>query len=236
MRAKEFKFTTGAPMSGHSKHNIEVRWSPPAANVFKLNTDGAFLQGKHAGSIGGALRDSSGNWIIGFSIIFFAYSHVMAELQALHTGLEIALDKHITTLEVEVDSTEVIELFNYAHPNYQSTVESCRSLLRRLGNPVVRHNFRQGNKLADFLAKEGSLLELNNDDHILVAAPAGARPILKADKNGETTTKSISLSTCTKLAMIRNLNIICNGVTSIDANSTTTREASSLSTTATVMF
>lgn len=41
----------------------------------------------------------------------------MNEMEALHTGLELVLDKHIISLEVEVDSTEVIDLFHYAHPN-----------------------------------------------------------------------------------------------------------------------
>ncbi|KAH0743314.1 hypothetical protein KY290_031307 [Solanum tuberosum] len=137
-----------------AKKNISICWFPPAANTFKLTIDGAFLQGSHTGSISGVLRDFVGNWVVGFCKKSYAYSHVMTELEALHTGLELVLDNHTTSLEVEIDSIEVIDLFYYAHPNYQPIVESCRSLLRRLGNPVVRHNFRQGNRLADFLAKE----------------------------------------------------------------------------------
>ncbi|KAG5625232.1 hypothetical protein H5410_010450 [Solanum commersonii] len=151
----------------------------------------------------------------------------MTELEA---RLELVLEKHITSLEVEID------LFHYAHPNYQPIVESCRSLLRRLGNPIVRHNFRQGNRLANFLAKEGNLLEVNNVTCILEAAPAGAKPILQAGKNGVATTRSISLSTCTKVAMLGNLNMIPKIVTSSDAITTiATRGANSILTTATVM-
>lgn len=203
-------------LSSFSKLNIEVDWFAPADNVFKLNTDGAILQGKHSGSIGGAMRYSLGTFIIGFSRKIVTYSHVMAELQALHTGLEIALERNISALEVEVVSTKVIEHFKYVHPNYQSIVESCRFPLRRLGNPVVRHNFRQGNRLADSLAMEGMLLDMKNEDYILLVAPSAARPNLLADKNGEATTRTIFLSTCTKLAILGNLNIICNGVTTND--------------------
>lgn len=61
-------------------------------------------------------------------------------------------------------------------------MESCRALLRRLGNPVICHNFRQGNRLADSLAKEESLLEVNNVTCILEAAPEDAHVFCKLIK------------------------------------------------------
>lgn len=101
---------------------------------------------------------------------------------------------------------------------------------------MVHHNVRKENGLANFLAKKERLLDLYNKDYILVAAPVCVRPILQANRNGETTNQSISISTCNKLAMLGNLNILCNGVDSIDANSITTGEANSLSTTNVVLF
>ncbi|KAH0724806.1 hypothetical protein KY284_000671 [Solanum tuberosum] len=169
------------------------------------------------GGIGGVIRDSYGNWVIGFIKIIYAYSPVMAGLQALHTGLTLALEKQTLPIEVEIDSTEVIELFQYAHPNFQSTIESCMSLLKKLGNPVVHHNFRQGNRLADFLAKEGSILSMNNNSPILAATPADARSILQADKDGVAITRRMSLATCSKLSMLGNLNVLFD-VSSSDAN------------------
>lgn len=43
----------------------------------------------------------------------------MAESQALETRLQLALKKHMMPIETEVDSSEVIELFQYMHFNYQ---------------------------------------------------------------------------------------------------------------------
>ncbi|KAH0653027.1 hypothetical protein KY289_030705 [Solanum tuberosum] len=111
-------------------------------------------------------------------------SHVLTELEALHTRLELVLDNHITSLEVEIDSIEV------------------------------------------------AIEEVGESS----ATPAGAKPILQADKSGAATTRSISLSTCTKLAMLGNLNIIPSVVTSSDAITTITAgDANSISATATVM-
>ncbi|KAH0655684.1 hypothetical protein KY285_030566 [Solanum tuberosum] len=121
-------------------------------------------------------------------------SHVLTELEALHTRLELVLDNHITSLEVEIDSIEVA------------------------------------------IEEVGESSEVNNVTRILEATPAGAKPILQADKSGAATTRSISLSTCTKLAMLGNLNIIPSVVTSSDAITTITAgDANSISATATVM-
>lgn len=79
----------------------------------------------------GLLEARRATGLLALAEFFFAYNNVMTELQALHTDLEIDIERHITAQEVEVDSTKVIELFHYAHPTYQSNMESCRSLLGR---------------------------------------------------------------------------------------------------------
>ncbi|KAG5587506.1 hypothetical protein H5410_047940 [Solanum commersonii] len=104
--------------------------------------------------------------------------------KALETGLKLGLEKHMMSIEMETDSTEIIEICHHTHPNYQFNEESYMLLLKRLGNPVVNHNSQHGNKLAYFLANEGSKL----------------------------------VSTCTKLAIFENLNVITNDETSRYAN------------------
>lgn len=83
----------------------------------------------------------------------------MAELKALETDLQLALDLLMMPIEVETDPIEVIDLLQHTHLIYQSVVDSCRFLLSRLGNPILCHKFREGNKLADFLAKKGCMLD-----------------------------------------------------------------------------
>ncbi|KAH0643041.1 hypothetical protein KY290_034644 [Solanum tuberosum] len=189
MRATEFKHMTDSPIISPNRIDIKIRWFPPTTNAFKLNIDRAFYKDSQMGGIGGVIRNSHGNWVAGFREKIYALTHVMAELKALETGLQVALD---------------------------------RLLLRRLGNPVLRHNFRQGNKLADFLAKEGSKLNTTNETAILETTPPGATPILQADKDGVVTNRQLSVSTSTKLAMFGNQNVLRNDVTSTDAIITST--------------
>ncbi|KAG5596570.1 hypothetical protein H5410_037802, partial [Solanum commersonii] len=62
-------------------------------------------------------------------------------------------------IEVEIDSIEIIQLLEHNQPTYESITLSCRSLLKKLGNLVVRHNT---NKVADILAKQGTKLTKSN--------------------------------------------------------------------------
>lgn len=81
-------------------------------------------------------------------------------------------------------------------------------MLRRFGNPVVRHNFRQGNKVADFLCKIGSQLTTIPQSHILHTPPEATIEFLKADQEGVLATKQIFRSLCNKLASFGNLSVI----------------------------
>lgn len=126
---------------------------PPDPNTgLKLNKDGAFLAKLKECGIGGVIRDSHDNWIIGFQAKTHAYNPVVMELKALENGLHLALTNHLHVTEVESNSTEVIEPLVQPSDTYHSILSSCRLLLKMLGNPVVRHNFREENRLANLLA------------------------------------------------------------------------------------
>lgn len=60
-----------------------------------------------------------------------------------------------------------MSLLDKLQPIFHSIVLSCRQLLMKLGNPVLRYNFRQGNKVADFLAKQGRNVPTLNSTYIL---------------------------------------------------------------------
>ncbi|MCE3050851.1 hypothetical protein HAX54_048290, partial [Datura stramonium] len=120
------------------------------------------------------------------------HTHTMPELQILELGLQLAYNHKFFPLDVETDSTEVIESFNYSHPIYASCVESCRSLLKKLGNPPLRHNFRDANKIADVLAEEGSKLTSNMTNILLVHTPLLRKQ--QMGNAGEETTKLVDRS------------------------------------------
>nr|XP_009772174.1 PREDICTED: uncharacterized protein LOC104222630 [Nicotiana sylvestris] len=89
-----------------------------------------------------------------------------AELLAVEYGLQLATQYSLFPIKVETDSVEAIELLQQNHITYQSTLDSCRYQLRRLGSPAVRHSFREGNKASHLLAKQGSKQAMCN--HLLI--------------------------------------------------------------------
>lgn len=51
----------------NTSRSIMVRWIPPPRNFFKLNTDGSSFENPGKEGIGGVIRNSNGNWVLGFS-------------------------------------------------------------------------------------------------------------------------------------------------------------------------
>lgn len=116
----------------------------------------------------------------------------MDEMEALLQGLQLAKDNNFTTIEIETDSTDLMEALHHAQPLYASISNSCRLLMKKLGNPVIRHSFRQANQVADFLSKMGSKLTSSAQATIFQYPPAPAIPLTKADLEGVTTTRGKS--------------------------------------------
>lgn len=126
---------TASPTHDSFKKEIQISWSPPPVSYYKLNTDGAFIKEDQTGGVGRVVRDPKSNWVIVFYKKICIFSHTLAELQDLELGLQLALDRGTVPIEVETDSTEVIEL-HHSRPTNHTVLDSCRSLLKSLGNPV----------------------------------------------------------------------------------------------------
>lgn len=70
----------------------------------------------------------------------------MVELLALKQGLELILDQSLTPLE----ATQVIHMISNISC-YNSLIVEYRLLTRRKDNPVVKHNFKEQNQIANQL-------------------------------------------------------------------------------------
>ncbi|MCD7466566.1 hypothetical protein HAX54_003394 [Datura stramonium] len=127
----------------------------------------------------------------------------MVELEALMQGLQLTISYKFYPIEIKIDSTEILEQLEHAHPIYESTIEYFRLLLRKLGNPPVRLNFQQANKVAVFLATQDSKLTKRSQTYILQTPPVEVENLLKAAQ-GVTSRKVVSLSTCNKLTCFEN--------------------------------
>ena len=64
-----------------------MSWTKPAANWFKLNTDGSLLGNPGRASGGGLARNDRGMWIAGFTQNIGKATSVEAELWGLRAGL-----------------------------------------------------------------------------------------------------------------------------------------------------
>nr|XP_009793477.1 PREDICTED: uncharacterized protein LOC104240341 [Nicotiana sylvestris] len=120
--------------------------------VMKLQSKEEKLQA----GLGGLIRITSGDWIMGFTNCTYAASPLQAEFLALKQDLQIALQMQLQPLEIKTDSTEMIKLIKESDEVLNDLIYDCRWLMLQLKLLAIRHTFRQGNATAHMLAKEAS--------------------------------------------------------------------------------
>lgn len=95
-------------------------------------------------------------------------------------------------------------MFTTNSPQYTSILHDCRILRQRLGDPELRHCFREQNKVDDLLAKEGLKIEKIGGPTVLVLPPSTILPSLMLDISGATYRRSISSDVSNVLANLGN--------------------------------
>ncbi|KAK4376718.1 hypothetical protein RND71_003014 [Anisodus tanguticus] len=205
----EFSLLTQQKTVYNLKIRLHVFWRKPPDKWYKLNIDGSFHHANQSGGIGGVFRDSNGDWITEFSGVSPENSPLHAELQALHTGLQIAHQRQLFPLEIEMDCTEVILSLAKRNDAYISLISSCRWLLHKEKNLLIRHNFRQGNQVAHHLAKEAPTLSRSTAVYHFAIPPCFVMLLLDKDKNSTVfATKELDAKYCNILASFSNLNVL----------------------------
>uniref|UniRef100_A0A803KXG3 RNase H type-1 domain-containing protein n=1 Tax=Chenopodium quinoa TaxID=63459 RepID=A0A803KXG3_CHEQI len=97
------------------RHEIFVKWKAPPVNWAALNTDGAAKGAPGQAGGGGVLREATSRFVQGFSAKFGVCNSYRAELLALETGLQMAIDQGIERLVVQMDNQACIEALSNAH-------------------------------------------------------------------------------------------------------------------------
>ncbi|KAL3527980.1 hypothetical protein ACH5RR_012636 [Cinchona calisaya] len=155
-----FFFVIRLAYSKHMRHAEKlIGWEPPPTEFWKLNTDDSSWGNPSIAGGGGVIRNSLGEWIVGFSRQLGVASNNLAEVWALRDGLKLTLDSHCTRLFVETDSHNIIHLLNSknsANHTFSHVIDDCRVLLRQFHQVKVQHAFCEANVVADCLAKEGA--------------------------------------------------------------------------------
>jgi ribonuclease HI len=142
-----------------SKRSIEVSWTPPPHDHYKVNVDGSHKKSSGISTCGGLIRDSNGKCIRGFYNRLGSCSAVWAELWALRIGIEMANQLNIKNVIFEMDSLVVVNMVNLgSSPNafLQPLLQEVITLLHHPGwSTSVCHVYREANRCADLLANLG---------------------------------------------------------------------------------
>lgn len=123
----------------------------PRPFKYKLNTDGS-RKGAVA-TCGGVVRDSNGDSIIGFAMKLENLDTLMAELEAIFSGLRLCVAHDLMGTEVETDSEMAYNMKlrkSTEQWKYSSFIRRIRLLLP--GFEGLHLTFREGNKFADGFA------------------------------------------------------------------------------------
>ncbi|KAK7849068.1 putative ribonuclease h protein [Quercus suber] len=110
MQTRELMYCVLEPNMGKDRCLRQVQWLKLADGWHKLNMDGSVVSSCGLVGCGGLLRDSAGQWVVGFAKSICSSSSIAAELWALREGLGLCLERGITAVEIELDATVAISL------------------------------------------------------------------------------------------------------------------------------
>jgi ribonuclease HI len=193
--ASEFFCLTGGEAIIKSFTMVPVKWHAPPLGWAKLNTDGSSLGNPGLAGGGGVIRDSSGSWLGGFSRYLGHTTSVQAELRALKDGLILASDLVIPYLIVEMDSLVAVNLvssLSIVNVFLSSLVNDCRLLLEKFQQVTINHIYREANKCADILAKDGCSMLGALDFSLFSSPPAHVLGVLDFDLSNNVCNRLVS--------------------------------------------
>lgn len=159
-QAMEYHFCVGRVGIPKPYSTNLVRWHKPDEGWFKLNSNEASLRNSGKVGGGGVIRDCNGTWIKGYQrrIGTATTTSILAEFWVLRDGLTLADQLVITHLVVELDAKVILELVlsnNNSNKAYSPLLNDCMFLLNRFQHFKINHVFREANRAADKLAKDG---------------------------------------------------------------------------------
>lgn len=138
-----------------------VRWLRPPSGRLKLNLDGSCRGNPSIGGGGGILWNHEGSLVFAFSSFFGSCTNNKVELRAVVEGIEICCQRGHFFIDLECDSLVVV---SWLVGRY-CTVWYLWDFRDQLMSPLegfeitIMHLSKEGNKVADELARCGALGE-----------------------------------------------------------------------------
>ncbi|HYN36250.1 MAG TPA: ribonuclease HI family protein [Actinomycetota bacterium] len=124
-----------------------------------LHTDGGARGNPGPAGIGVLLTDGKGEVLGEIAEGIGEATNNIAEYKALIAGLELALEKGVTDLEIAVDSELVVHQlkgeWKIKNDRLRALAVKARSLMNKLDSATIKHVPREQNAGADRLANQG---------------------------------------------------------------------------------
>ena len=96
------------------KQSGNSSWSPPAADILKINFDGAYSQREKKGAWGFIVRDHRGAVVMaGAGRINVVHDALSAEAQACLAAPYATIDQGISQIFLEIDSSILVEALQF---------------------------------------------------------------------------------------------------------------------------
>lgn len=161
-----------------------VLWKPPDLHWIKLNVGGAFSSSSQNAGGGGVVRDSEGEILLAFSSGLKSGSGLEAEVDTVLLGVRLA--KRLgSQVWIESDAEVVVRWLAAEQLGAAETCVEMEKVRKELEGITwkVSHIFREGNKVADYLAEIGlqsvSMTTFSRD-----SAPARVKALCRMDQLG----------------------------------------------------
>ncbi|XP_024177967.1 uncharacterized protein LOC112183885 [Rosa chinensis] len=101
------------------KQTVKHYWRPTHESRVKINVDGAFLPSQVHGGAGGIARDLTGQFMATFAHhIPYVNSAKQAELLAIRTGLEMAIQLQLSYVSIETDCLVAVQEIMHQQSDY----------------------------------------------------------------------------------------------------------------------
>ncbi|WMV15174.1 hypothetical protein MTR67_008559, partial [Solanum verrucosum] len=89
-----------------------IKWIKSSGTTWKLTTDGSYIKNQEKAGVGGILRNKMGRMIMAFSYPTQFCTKNYSEAQAALICIYWCSNQHFEALEVELDSTIVVQMIN----------------------------------------------------------------------------------------------------------------------------
>lgn len=132
----------------------KVLWEFPIAGWIKINTDGASRGNPGKSSVGFCLRNEHGDLIYARAKEIQEMTNTQAEARAMLEAVRYCINHDISQVWLQTDSLmlkNVVEGIWKPPWVIEEEVEEIKRFLR-MCNGKISHIYREGNKLADYLA------------------------------------------------------------------------------------